>query len=129
VQDYFPYGETLRKFVASGAEERFLTTQHERDDRPLRSNADGLIGIGRKPKANLSVSSILYIIGGRGFMMGRRLGFCLLILWQAIPIRLISLLTPMFGAIQLSSLTQTGVAPSVQMRYTYQLPIMYMTRK
>ena len=75
VQDYLPYGETLRKFVASGAEERFLTTQHERDDRPLRSNADGLIGIGREPKANLSVSNILYIIGGRGFMMGSVEGF------------------------------------------------------
>ena len=31
VADYFPYGKIVRKFV-SGEEERYLTTQHERDE-------------------------------------------------------------------------------------------------
>ncbi len=32
VQDYYPYGESLRKFVASSGGEKFLSTQHERDE-------------------------------------------------------------------------------------------------
>ncbi|MBS1942014.1 MAG: RHS repeat-associated core domain-containing protein [Bacteroidetes bacterium] len=31
VVDYFPYGKILRQYVASGGPERYLTTQHERD--------------------------------------------------------------------------------------------------
>ncbi len=31
VQDYFPYGQSLRKFTTGGDSERFLSTQHERD--------------------------------------------------------------------------------------------------
>lgn len=31
VVDYFPYGKVLRQWVNSGGPERYLTTQHERD--------------------------------------------------------------------------------------------------
>ena len=31
VQDYFPYGKTLRRFSAIVGGEKFLTTQHQRD--------------------------------------------------------------------------------------------------
>lgn len=39
--DYFPYGKQLRKYVPGNGDERYLTTQHERDAETIAENKDG----------------------------------------------------------------------------------------
>tara|TARA_R100001509_G_scaffold159369_1_gene125754 strand:- start:1364 stop:2383 length:1020 start_codon:yes stop_codon:yes gene_type:complete len=39
--DYFPYGKILRSFVGGNGQERYLTTQHERDEESISENNFG----------------------------------------------------------------------------------------
>lgn len=39
--DYFPYGKILRKYVTGSQDERYLTTQYERDQETISENSGG----------------------------------------------------------------------------------------